>query len=52
MGVQMMYIIIQDQKTMENKDFHKYQLYAIKGYTLILISFLSRGVQSLHFAHN
>ena len=38
MGVQMTNIIIQDRKKVKKtKDFHKYQLYGIEGYTLIFI---------------
>ena len=34
MGVQLMYIMIQDRKMVKKQGFHKYQLYVIKGYTL------------------
>ena len=48
MGVQLTYIMIQDRKTVNNKDFHKYQLYGIEGYTLI---FFYQGVYDLQILH-
>ena len=55
-GVQMTYIIIQDQKAVKKtRIFTKFNIsynYGIEGYTFILISFLSRGVRSPHFAHS
>ena len=51
MGVQTVYIMIQDKKNVgKKKDFHKNISYvALKA---ILILFLSRGVHSSDFAHS
>ena len=46
MGVQLTYIIVQDRKTVKNKDYNKYQLYGIEDYTFISISFY-QGVYTL-----
>ena len=53
MGVQLTYILIQDQQIVIKQDFF-YLLYGFEGYTFTLthVSFLLRGVRSPDFAHS